>query len=64
MKHIMQHIKPGSRWTTTDKKFLVTGTSVTDDGTWIFYENAVTGQQYSCLADAFLNRFTIDLTGN
>lgn len=64
MKHIMQQIKIGSRWTAIARKFLVTATEVTDNGSWVFYKNVETGQQYSCLKEAFLNRFTIDLTGN
>lgn len=27
-------------------------------GTWIHYRNIETGQEYNCLIDAFLSRFT------
>lgn len=60
----MQQIKTGSRWTAGSRKFLVTKTNMTGSDSWIFYKNVETGQEYSCLEQAFLNRFTIDLTGN
>jgi hypothetical protein len=62
MKHTMEKIKVGSEWTAIDTKFKVTKTEISETGDWVFYENTKTGQHYSCLAEAFLNRFTLDLT--
>jgi len=63
MKDTMQQVKIESTWTSVDKTFRVTDRKMAPTGVWIFYENITTGQKYSCLEDAFLNRFTIDLTG-
>ncbi len=50
-------IDKGSVWTTVDKTFQVNDVIVKDDGTWIYYTNTKTGEEFSCLVEAFLERF-------
>jgi gentisate 1,2-dioxygenase len=38
-------------------EFNVTSVVDKEDGTWVYYTNPATGQEYSCLIDAFLSRF-------
>lgn len=49
-------IKPHSYWQSADRKlFQVTRT----ENDWVFYINDTTKQEYSCLAESFLFRFTL-----
>lgn len=51
-------MKINSRWGTSDRKvFKITSTKEIDNQLWVFYTNINTGQKYSCLAEAFKNRF-------
>ena len=54
-----QIIDVPSTWVSTDStEFNITSVVDKDDGTWVYYNNPATGQEYSCLIDAFLSRFT------
>jgi hypothetical protein len=50
------------RYSSTDGTvFELLETWTQDDDTWVKYQNAKTGQEYSCREEAFLNRFYIIL---
>ena len=51
------NIEIGSVWTGTDVVFIVTDVKVYGEGTWVYYKNSVTGQEYNCLVEAFTHRF-------
>lgn len=52
-------MKVGSKWGTADRKiFLVTNIKKVDNQTWIYYNNIFTKQEYFCLREAFINRFS------
>ncbi len=53
-------VKPNTRWTYNRLKFIVDQVTVDDIGTWVFYRNEVTNQNYNCLVDAFIRRFSQD----
>lgn len=47
-----------SKWTSIDSKvFKIERLEHDDCGTWVYYKNIETGQTYSCLVGAFLQRF-------
>jgi hypothetical protein len=51
-------MKIGSTWQSSDRTaFIVENVETINNQTWIFYKNEKTQQQYSCLKDAFTNRF-------
>lgn len=51
-------MKLGSIWGSADRtQFKVTDIKVINDQTWIYYTNINTGQNYSCLEEAFKSRF-------
>lgn len=50
-------MKIGSTWEGGDKTFKIKDVTTVDNQTWIFYNNVLTGQNYSCLKEAFLQRF-------
>lgn len=51
-------MKVGSKWGTIDgKEFRVTDIKEVDNQIWIYYNNILTKQEYSCLKEAFINRF-------
>ena len=50
-------MKIGSVWEGGEKEFKIQDIKVVDEETWIFYNNVLTGQEYSCLKEAFLKRF-------
>ena len=53
-----QIIDVPSIWTSADlTQFNVTSVVDKEDGTWVYYVNSATGQEYNCLVDAFLSRF-------
>lgn len=57
---MIKTIKENSQWKAKDfKQFQVTAV----DGDWVFYKNINTGQTYSCLAEAFTQRFR-EMTNN
>ena len=57
-KHIIDF---PSTWTSTDStEFKVTNVVDKEDGTWVYYTNPATGQEYNCLIGAFLQRFRQD----
>jgi hypothetical protein len=48
-----------TRFTSPDNKvFVVVEVRQVDQDLWVYYHNAKTGQQYSCLLDAFSQRFS------
>lgn len=47
----------GSKWDGNNNIFEIKNVTFIDGQTWIFYNNVSTGQQYSCLKEAFLQRF-------
>ena len=54
-------IKLGSRWTAVDRAFIVTGLKEDEQGTWVYFKNEVTEQEYNCLIEAFMSRYDQDL---
>jgi hypothetical protein len=47
-----------TRFTSSDNKvFVVEEVRQIDQDLWVYYNNAKTGQKYSCLLDAFTQRF-------
>jgi gentisate 1,2-dioxygenase len=53
-----QIIDVPSTWVSSDMTlFNVTSVVDKEDGTWVYYNNPATGQEYNCLIDAFLSRF-------
>ena len=47
-----------TRFTSSDSKiFIVEEVRQVDKDLWVYYHNDKTGQQYSCLLDAFSQRF-------
>ncbi len=50
-------MKIGSLWGSTDKKFEIKDVTIVDNQTWVYYNNVLTKQEYSCLKEAFLHRF-------
>jgi len=50
-------IDKGSEWASIDKVFVVDDVILKEDGVWIYYHDQKTGDQYNCLANAFLDRF-------
>ena len=58
----MKQIEIKSRWSSNVHKFfVVTDVKTTEQGTWIHYQSLDTGNDYNCLVDAFLQRFTKEL---
>ena len=48
-----------TRFTSADGKiFVVEEVRQVEKELWVYYHNSKTGQQYSCLLDAFSQRFT------
>ena len=48
-----------TRFTSPDNKvFVVEEVKQVDQDLWVYYHNADTGQKYSCLLDAFSQRFS------
>ena len=55
-------IKEKSRWKGVDGiTFVVLKLEDSTQGMWVFYKNEKTDQEYHCLLDAFLDRFSIIL---
>jgi len=50
--------KEGSKWTSINETFVVIHTIELDGHTWIHYRKETNGQEYSCYAESFLDRFT------
>jgi len=47
-----------TRFTSSDNKvFVVEEVRQVEKELWVYYNNATTGQKYSCLLDAFTQRF-------
>lgn len=44
------------------RKFKILQQVVESEGVWIYYQRVDTGQKYHCLAEAFYNRFTRELS--
>ena len=57
----MNKVTVGSRWSGVDREFIVTDIQDNDEGQWIFYKNAATGDEFSCLVGAFVQRFRLML---
>ncbi len=54
-------MEKGEIWLTIDSKaFVIEETKQIDGQDWIFYKNRSTGQNYSCLHEAFKTRFHKD----
>jgi hypothetical protein len=52
-------MKIGSIWVTPDRKqFQVTDIKLVDNQKWIYYNNVSSKQEYHCLVEAFIDRFT------
>jgi len=48
-----------TRFSAPDGKiFVVEAVRQVEQDLWVYYHNAATGQQYSCLLDAFSQRFS------
>ena len=57
-------IKQGSRWSSTDKEFIVLAVVEQDGHTWVHYREdlgikvpALQCREYSCYQESFLQRF-------
>jgi hypothetical protein len=51
-------MKVGSIWTGSNfVEFKIKDIKTVGDNTWIYYYKISTGQQYSCLKEAFIDRF-------
>ena len=56
-------VKIGSTWTSGDRRvFIVTDVKTNDVGTFIYYTLQGTDKHYNCLIDAFLSRFSLQVT--
>jgi hypothetical protein len=56
---------PGSIWCGNDReKFIVRGIVAQDGDVWVQYERMGTQQTYSCLVEAFQQRFTLYVNYN
>lgn len=55
---MIKDIKVGSKWSAIDRVFIVTGLQQEDNNQWVFYKNVQTGDEFSCLVEAFTNRFS------
>ena len=56
-------VKIGSVWTSSDRKlFTVTDVKTNNEETFIYYTLQGTDKHYNCLVDAFLSRFSIQVT--
>jgi hypothetical protein len=53
-------VKPNTRWASDRLKFIVDRVTEDDIGIWVFYRNEITNQNYNCLMDAFIQRFSQD----
>jgi hypothetical protein len=54
-------VDTGSRWNDGNgNKFYVTEVETRESGTWVMYTKEKNGSEYSCLVDAFLQRFRMD----
>jgi hypothetical protein len=52
-------MKMATRFTSADGKiFVVEEVRQVEKELWVYYHNSKTGQQYSCLLDAFSQRFS------
>ena len=51
-------MKVGSLWSGGDRRFKINDIKIVDNNVWIYYNNVLTKQEYSCLKEAFLQRFT------
>jgi hypothetical protein len=51
-------MKVGSLWSGGNRRFKINDIKIVDNNTWIYYNNVLTKQEYSCLKEAFLQRFT------
>jgi len=56
-------MKVGSLWEGSERHFKINDIKIVDDNTWIYYNNVLTRQEYSCLKEAFLQRFR-EVTNN
>jgi hypothetical protein len=51
-------VKTGSTWSSSNGKlFQVVAVAKTEIETWITYKDMSSGEHYSCLAEAFVQRF-------
>jgi len=56
-------VKIGSTWTSSDRRvFIVIDVKTNDVGTFIYYTLQGTDKHYNCLIDAFLSRFSLQVT--
>jgi hypothetical protein len=46
----------GSEWRSNNLIFVVDSVIIKEDGTWVYYHNKSTNEEYNCLVDAFLAR--------
>lgn len=51
-------MKVGSVWAGGERHFKISDIKIVDNNVWIYYNNVLTKQEYSCLKEAFLQRFT------
>ena len=56
-------MKVNSLWAGGERYFKINDIKIVDDKTWIYYNNVLTRQEYSCLKEAFLQRFR-EITNN
>ena len=56
-------MKVNSLWADSERHFKINDIKIVDDKMWIYYNNVLTKQEYSCLKEAFLQRFR-EITNN
>lgn len=49
----------GAAYSSASKTFIIESLPIVDNQQWVHYFNKDTCQQYSCLLEAFLARFTL-----
>ncbi len=55
-------VKLGSNWTTApSEEFNVIKLEKKNNENWVFYKNKKTKQEYSCLEEAFISRFRLNI---
>jgi hypothetical protein len=60
----MSMVKPGSRWSSIDKEFVVLSVTEVEGNTWVHYREdlgikvpALQCKEYSCYQESFVQRF-------
>jgi hypothetical protein len=61
----MKEVTPGSIWFGSGQvMFVVQKVCEVEGNIWVHYENVNSKQNYSCLVEAFVHRFTLNINHN